>query len=110
LGFHYLESGALYRLVALASLEAGVLPGEEGRLVSIAANLPAEFPRRTYLACGKDVTDAIRAEAVGIRASEIAPVAAVRMALLARQRAFRQPPGWSPRAGTWGAWCFPTLS
>ena len=43
LGFHYLESGALYRLVALASLEAGVPPGEEARLVSIAVNLPVEF-------------------------------------------------------------------
>jgi len=93
LGFHYLESGALYRLVALASLEAGVPPREEGRLVSIAANLPVEFRGEQILLSEKDVTDAIRDEAVGIRASEIAGVQRVRAALLDRQRAFRRPPG-----------------
>jgi cytidylate kinase len=93
LGFHYLESGALYRLVALASLEANVSADAEGRLVEIAATLPVHFRGEQVLLSGKDVSDAIREEAVGIRASEIAPVPSVRTALLGRQRAFRRPPG-----------------
>ena len=93
LGFHYLESGALYRLVALASLEADVPVKAETRLVEIAAALPVEFRGDQIVLSGKDVSDAIRDEAVGLRASEIAPVQPVRTALLARQRAFRQPPG-----------------
>ena len=78
LGFRYLESGALYRLVALASLERKVAASEEARLVEIAATLPADFHGDRILLADKDVTDAIRDEAVGIRASEIAPLAAVR--------------------------------
>ena len=93
LGFHYLESGALYRLVALASLHAGVSAGDEPKLVEIAASLPAEFRGEQIFLSGKDVTDAIREEAVGIRASEIAPIAPVRAALLERQRAFRRARG-----------------
>ena len=107
LGFHYLESGALYRLVALASLDAGVPPGEEGRLVAIAANLPVEFRGEHILLAEKDVTDAIRDEAVGIRASEIAPVPRVRLALLERQRAFRQPPGLVAEGRDMGSVVFP---
>ena len=93
IGFHYLESGALYRLVALASLKEGVAPAEESKLVAIAANLPAEFRGERILLAGEDVTDAIRDESVGLRASEIAPIPRVREALLDRQRGFRQPPG-----------------
>jgi cytidylate kinase len=107
LGFHYLESGALYRLVALASLEAGVPPGEEGQLASIAANLPVEFRGEQILLSEKDVTDAIRDEAVGIRASEIAPVPRVRSALLDRQRAFRQLPGLVAEGRDMGSVVFP---
>jgi cytidylate kinase len=107
LGFRYLESGALYRLVALASLDRKVAASEEASLVDIAATLPAEFDADRILLAGKDVTDAIRDEAVGIRASEIAPVAAVRMALLARQRAFRQPPGLVAEGRDMGSVVFP---
>jgi cytidylate kinase len=107
LGFRYLESGALYRLVALASLDRKAAANEEASLVEIAATLPAEFDEDRILLAGKDVTDAIRAEAVGIRASEIAPVAAVRTALLARQRAFRQPPGLVAEGRDMGSVVFP---
>jgi cytidylate kinase len=107
LGFHYLESGALYRLVALASLGDGVTPGEEGRLVAIASNLPAEFRGEQILLAGKDVSDAIRDEAVGTRASEIAPVPRVRTALLARQRAFRRSPGLVAEGRDMGSVVFP---
>ena len=107
LGFHYLDSGALYRLVALASLDAGVAPREEARLVSIAANLPVEFREEQVLLSEKDVTDAIREEAVGTRASEIAPIPRVRAALLDRQRAFRHAPGLVAEGRDMGSVVFP---
>ena len=84
LGFHYLESGALYRLVALAG---GADPAKA------AAGLEVVFRDSRILLSGQDVTDAMRAETVGVRASEIAGLATVRSALLERQRAFRRPPG-----------------
>jgi len=107
LGFRYLESGALYRLVALASLDRKAAADEEESLVEIAATLPAEFDGDKILLAGKDVTDAIRDEAVGIRASEIAPLAAVRMALLGRQRSFRKPPGLVAEGRDMGSVVFP---
>jgi len=84
LGFHYLESGALYRLVALAGPEAPE---------RTAASMHLKFQDGRIFLSGQDVTDALREEAVAIRASDIARRPGVRTALLARQRAFRQPPG-----------------
>jgi cytidylate kinase len=91
LDFHYLESGALYRLVALESLRTGAR--DEASLVQIARHLPVSFHNERIILSGQDVTDAIRTEACGLRASEVAPIAEVRKALLTRQRAFRMPPG-----------------
>src|SRR5687768_14580649 len=88
LGFHYLESGALYRLVALASLQQGLAADDEPGLAELARDLPVEFRGERTLLAGQDVTDAVRDEACGIRASEVAPLGGVRTALLARQRAF----------------------
>jgi cytidylate kinase len=79
--------------VALASLDGRVPTSDEPRLVEIAANLPADFRGDQIFLSGRDVSDAIREEAVGIRASEIAPLPQVRAALLERQRAFRKAPG-----------------
>ena len=107
LGFHYLESGALYRLVALASLKGSVAASDEARLAEIAAGLPVEFRAERIFLSGIDVTDAIREEAVGIRASEIAPLAPVREALLSRQRAFQQPPGLVAEGRDMGSIVFP---
>lgn len=91
LDFHYLESGALYRLVALESLRTGVR--DEASLVRIAHDLPVSFHNERIILAGQDVTDAIRSEDCGVRASEVAPIPEVRKALLVRQRAFRMPPG-----------------
>lgn len=107
LAFHYLESGALYRLVALASLDGNVAPSAEATLADIAASLPAQFRGEQIFLSGKDVTDAIRAEAVGTRASEIAPLPRVRAALLDRQRAFRQSPGLVAEGRDMGSVVFP---
>lgn len=93
LGFHYLDSGALYRLVALAASRAGVASDAEPALARLATTLPARFEADRIILSEEDVTDAIRAEAVGNAASHVAALGAVRSALLARQRAFRQPPG-----------------
>lgn len=98
LGFHYLESGALYRLVALAGGEAPE---------KTAAGLQVEFRNGRIILSGQDVTDTLRDEAVGERASEIAKLPAVRAALLGRQRAFRRPPGLVADGRDMGTVVFP---
>ena len=91
LGFHYLESGALYRLLALVSLREGTT--DEKRLAHLASQMDVEFAGGEVLLEDEDVSDKIRSEPCGVRASEVARLQAVRAALLARQRAFRRPPG-----------------
>jgi cytidylate kinase len=91
LGFHYLESGALYRLVALRSLQSG--KSEEKDLAEIAAGMPVVFSNKRTILDKQDVTEEIHGEACGNKASEVARLPAVRQALLKRQRAFRQAPG-----------------
>jgi cytidylate kinase len=98
LGFHYLESGALYRLVALAG---GVDP------VAAAANLQVEFRNGLIYLNKQDVTEKLRDESVGIRASEVASIPAVRGALLDRQRSFRKLPGLVAEGRDMGTVVFP---
>jgi cytidylate kinase len=93
LGFHFLDSGALYRLTALSATKRGVALEDEARLASLAASLPARFHDGAIWLADENVTHAIRAEAVGEGASKVATLPAVRAALLDRQRAYRQPPG-----------------
>ena len=93
LGFHFLDSGALYRLTALSAMRHGVALDDAARVAQLAATLPAAFRDGTVWLAGEDVTDAIRAEAVGDGASKVAALPAVRTALLERQRAYRQAPG-----------------
>ena len=91
LGFHYLESGALYRLVALQSLRTRTI--DEQRLVELALKMAIAFRSGKIFLQDQDVTEDVRSESSGNRASEVAKVPAVRNALLERQRAFRQHPG-----------------
>ena len=98
LAFHYLESGALYRLVALAG-------GESPERV--AAGMDVEFFNQRVFFNKQDVTDALRSEAIGVRASEVAKLPAVRTILLQRQRAFRQPPGLVADGRDMGTVVFP---
>ncbi|QWD80230.1 (d)CMP kinase [Polynucleobacter sp. MWH-Spelu-300-X4] len=93
LGFHYLDSGALYRLVGLASFKAGVSTDSEPDLIPIAEKLNVIFQGDRVFLADEDVTDVIRQEAMGKRASEVAVHPGVRAALVARQQAFRQAPG-----------------
>ena len=91
LGFNYLESGALYRLVALLALRRGLK--DELVLAQEAEHMDLLFSGDEILIEDQDVSSHIRHEEVGNRASEVARMPAVRMALLQRQRMFRQPPG-----------------
>ena len=93
LGFHYLDSGALYRLVALAALRAGLTFDDGEALARIAETLPATFEGSRILLDGEDVSAAIRSEECSTGSSKVAAFPAVRAALLGRQRAYQQAPG-----------------
>jgi 3-phosphoshikimate 1-carboxyvinyltransferase len=93
LGFRYLDSGSLYRLVALSALRDRVDLKDADALGQVARKLAAHFRDGRILLHGEDVTDAIRAEAVSAAASEVASFASVRQGLMRRQQAFRRPPG-----------------
>ena len=88
LGMDYLDSGALYRLTALAAQTQGVAWDDEAALEPIAAQLPVAFVAGSILLNGEDVSATIRQEAIGMGASQVAKWPAVRAALLERQRAF----------------------
>jgi 3-phosphoshikimate 1-carboxyvinyltransferase len=107
LGFHFLDSGALYRLTALAALKANVALDDEAGVAAVAAQLPAEFVGDRILFSGEEVTEAIRAEDIGVGASKVAALPAVRAALLDRQRAYRRFPGLVADGRDMGSVVFP---
>ena len=107
LGFNYLNSGALYRTVAQAALESGANLENESILRNIALNIKHKFSVDSTESEARDVSDAIRSEAVGAAASRIAALPAVRTALLERQRAFRRPPGLVADGRDMGTVVFP---
>ena len=105
LGFHYLESGALYRVIALISLREQTMT--DSRLAGIAASMDLRFADGRIYIQNQDVTEDARSEAVGNRASEVARMASVRQALLGRQRHFREPPGLVADGRDMGTVVFP---
>jgi cytidylate kinase len=105
LGFHYLESGALYRLVALIALRQG-LP-DEAAVATAAAGMDVYFQGDEIFLEDQEVSFHIRHEEVGKRASDVARMRSVRQALLERQRAFRQPPGLVADGRDMGTVVFP---
>jgi cytidylate kinase len=107
LGFHYLDSGALYRLAALAALRTGTSLDDAEALARLAAGLDIAFAGGRIRLAGEDVTDALREEAVGTAASRVAAHPPVREALLARQRRFKVPPGLVADGRDMGAIVFP---
>jgi len=107
LGFHFLDSGALYRLTALSAMKAGVALDNEARVAELAARLPASFHDGAVWLADDNVSDAIRAEKVGEGASKVAALPAVRAALLDRQRAYRQAPGLVADGRDMGTVVFP---
>lgn len=110
-GYHLLDSGALYRLVALAALNSGVDLNNEQLVAQIASTLDVVFKvsgnKTTILLVGRDVTSAIRQESVSMAASQIAAYPAVRAALLERQREFAVLPGLIADGRDMGTTVFP---
>jgi cytidylate kinase len=107
LGFHLLDSGSLYRLVALAALRSGVAADDAPALAAIAHSLDVAFDGARILLAGDDATDAIRGEDVSAAASRVAVHPDVRAALLERQRAFRRSPGLVADGRDMGTVVFP---
>jgi cytidylate kinase len=112
LGWHRLDSGALYRILALAAQEAGVTLEDADRVAALAPGLEIRFTGTTeqdeaILVGGGDWTAQVRAESTGTLASKIASAPAVRAALLQRQRDFRQAPGLVADGRDMGTVVFP---
>lgn len=107
LGFHYLDSGALYRLVALAALQDGVDWSDEAGVAAIAARLDAVFHPDGVRLRGEEAGAMIRDEAISSGASQVAALPAVRDALLFRQRAFCRAPGLVGDGRDMGSAVFP---
>jgi cytidylate kinase len=107
LGFNYLDSGALYRLVTLAALRRGADLQDEDELARIAQALDADFRGGRVWLEGRDVTEELRTEEVSAAASKVASRGQIRQALLARQRSFRRPPGLVADGRDMGSVVFP---
>jgi cytidylate kinase len=111
-GWHYLDSGALYRLVALAARNAGIDTDRIDELEAIARNLDVEFVLQpgaiaTVILDGKEVGDLLRTEEIGELASRIAALPSVRKALFARQQQFQMLPGLVADGRDMGTTIFP---
>ena len=112
LGYHLLDSGALYRLVALSARKSGVSLQDSEKLAHLAVELDVRFDsdeggeERIWLG-EEDVTGEIRTEEAGAGASAVAQIPAVREALFERQRAFQQPPGLVADGRDMGSHVFP---
>ncbi len=112
LGYHLLDSGALYRLVALAAIKKGVDLNSEEAVSQVATGLDVIFSLENdesaqILLEGVTVTDAIRQEAVSMAASKVAAYPSVRAALLERQRVFAVAPGLIADGRDMGTTVFP---
>ena len=107
LGFHYLDSGALYRLVALSAIRHQVPLHDEHALAKLAEKLPCKFVGDQIWLANENVTSAIRAEEVGNTASKIAALPTVRHALTGLQLGFRIAPGLVADGRDMGTVIFP---
>lgn len=107
LGFHFLDSGALYRLVALAALQSKTNLDDTLSIEHIAMKIDDKFFSGEVWLEGVRVTEAIRNEEVSAAASRVAALPGVRQALLQRQRAFRRPPGLVADGRDMGSTVFP---
>lgn len=93
LGWHLLDSGALYRIVGAMSVRRGIQLEDEAAVAELAASLPISFADDRVTVSGLDLTDEIRTEDAGENASKVAHLPAVRAAVLDLQRSFRKAPG-----------------
>ena len=111
LGWHFLDSGAIYRVLAIASIHHQIPADDEAGLLPLASGLDVNFEASEFgiriMLEGEDVSEAIRTEEVGNVASQIASLPAVREALLRRQRGFKQAPGLVADGRDMGTVVFP---
>lgn len=109
LRWHFLDSGALYRILAYAAQQRGIPLDDQEKLVDLALHLPVTFSTTDAKISfdGVDIKDEIRTEAAGNAASQVAVIPSVRAALLARQRAFRIAPGLVADGRDMGTVVFP---
>jgi 3-phosphoshikimate 1-carboxyvinyltransferase len=109
LGYHLLDSGALYRVTALAALQAGLSlePANEAAIAQLARHLPVRFEGDRVLLDGQDISDAIRSEEGGMNASKVSALPAVRTALVALQHSFARLPGLVADGRDMGTVIFP---
>ena len=109
LGYHYLDSGALYRVTAYAALQAGLSleSSNESAIATLAEKLPVRFEGDKVLLNDQDVTDAIRSEEGGMNASKVSTLPAVRVALVALQHSFQRLPGLLADGRDMGTVIFP---
>ena len=109
LGYHYLDSGSLYRVTGLATRRRGLEPEapHEAEIAALAETLPLQFVKGKVMLDGEDVSDAIRTEAAGMDASRVSALPAVRAALLSLQKRFRRLPGLVADGRDMGTVIFP---
>lgn len=109
LGYHFLDSGAMYRIAALAATRAGLSigPEQEAAITALAHNLPIRFADGKVYLADQDVTEAIRSEEAGMNASRVSALPAVRQALVELQHGFRQLPGLVADGRDMGTVIFP---
>jgi len=109
LGYHYLDSGSLYRVTGLAMRRDGLSAdaAHEARIATLARTLPLRFSEGRVLLAGEDVSDAIRTEAAGMDASRVSALPAVRDALMTLQKSFRLLPGLVADGRDMGTVVFP---
>jgi 3-phosphoshikimate 1-carboxyvinyltransferase len=107
LGYHYLDSGALYRLTAYAASRAGISLADGAGVAAIARSLPVRFSAGKVFLVDEDVSDAIRTEEAGTAASKVSVHPKVRTALLALQHSFRKLPGLVADGRDMGSVVFP---
>ena len=112
LGFHYLDSGALYRLLGLVAVRHGIEISINADLTQLAENMDVRFQAKAdgkniVLLEGEDVTDELRTEETGALASRVAENSGVRASLLLRQQEFARPPGLVADGRDMGTKVFP---
>ncbi len=112
LGYHFLDSGAMYRVTALAALQAklAIEPANEEAIAQLARTLPVRFSDGKVQLGGQDVTEAIRTEDVGMNASRVSALPKVRAALVDLQHGFRRLPGLVADGRDMGTVIFPQAS
>ncbi|MBA3594739.1 MAG: bifunctional 3-phosphoshikimate 1-carboxyvinyltransferase/cytidylate kinase [Polaromonas sp.] len=109
LGYHFLDSGAMYRITALAATQAGldISPAQEPAIAALARQLPVRFADGKVLLGAQDVTETIRTEEAGMNASRVSALPAVRLALVDLQHSFRRLPGLVADGRDMGTVIFP---